>query len=215
MRHHGCLWHRTKYHLYKHCLISHAYKFLKTKKIAANTIIFYSLIVIFLLVIKLLYPTYYRIIIPMVLCYESFSYPLTRLLVEVFCFISLLSVAMILVNVKRFLNNEDIIVAAGTVSLSLLIYFFEGKVWYYHIYPALTFTTILLVFIIIKYYEKNVLQKDFIPHISFISLCLAVAILSIMLKWIISSANQEITLYHNKQSIRKSMDTLLKHTFSK
>lgn len=143
------------------------YSYLKRKKLEGYQILFYGLTALAILILTLSYPNYIKYIIPQTLCYESaFNFPLALLFLEILAFVSLLTLAVVVIHFKKLYSKDDIILTAGMVILCLLIYFMEMKLWYYHLYPALTFTILLLAFILTKFYKEAARSLT-------ISICLA------------------------------------------
>lgn len=172
-----------------------SYKFLRTKKIQSYNAIFYASIASGLLLIHLLYPTYFRTIVPMVLCYESgFNSPATLLLFEVLTFMCLVSALIVVVNIKRFYHESCIFAPFGCLTLSLVIYFLEMKLWYYHLYPALCFAVLMLTALVIQYKQQES------RSVGWVTICLSYAILLMVLKTIIVFGINEVRAFHNKDS---------------
>jgi hypothetical protein len=128
-----------------------SYITIKRKCVSNSCWFFYLGISISILNIAIAYPDYFQYIVPMTLCYEAgFNFPITLLLFEILVVISVLTILLIISHYKNIGDKNDVTALSGLIFLSLLIYFFEMKVWYYHLYPALAFTLLLLSLIAAK-----------------------------------------------------------------
>jgi hypothetical protein len=184
------------------------YIYIKTKKFRWLQAIFYLFVLTSIGISFFLYPEYFTTIIPMVMCYESgFNFPILMLLLEVFTFICLLTVSVVLINFKKLYQSDDIIICFIATICSSLIYFFELKLWDYHLYPAICFVVLLLISIIIKYYEETIYKKTIAPRVSLASTSIAKGILATILVIVIGDYRSDIAIFHNQHnSIHKWLD---------
>lgn len=174
------------------------YRYIKTKKFTIYQFSFYCCIFISVITIAILYPEYIKHIIPMVLCYErGFNFPILVLLLEALTFISLLTIIIVLINFKRLHKSNDIVMAFIAATASLVIYFLELKLWYYHLYPALSFIVLILALIIIKYYEETLLGFTIQPKINLFSAALSSGILVTIFIIMVGYAIDELIIYHD------------------
>lgn len=125
------------------------YKYLKLRRIDSYQYSFYFFFAINLMFLLWLYPEYIFTIIPMVLCFESASNnSLPRLLSDGVVVVSWIGLFLTAINIKTFRQSTSIILTFIATIACFIIYFIEGKVWFYHYYPSLSFTLLLLAFII-------------------------------------------------------------------
>jgi hypothetical protein len=174
------------------------YRFLKTRQFNFFQGFFYGCILFNIWLIAFLYPNYIKHIIPMVLCYESgFNFPLLVLILQMLMFISLLTVTIVLVNIRRLYKSDDLIMCFIAAICSLLIYFFELKLWYYHIYPALCFVMLILTLLVTKYYEENFLDVCILPRVNLFSAAIAAAMLITIVFVVFNFSKGEWQDFHN------------------
>lgn len=178
------------------------YRLLKRKTFTHYQFFFYSCVAANIAIVAYLYPDYFAHIIPMVLCYESgFNFPITVLLLEILTFTSLLTVTTVLINFNKIKQSDDIILCFIATICSLLIYFFELKLWYYHLYPALCFVIFSLILLIAKYYEEVALGLGVKPRINLFTASLAGGILATIFLTVFNFLLAGMAMYHNPQDI--------------
>jgi hypothetical protein len=174
------------------------YKYLKIRQFKSYQLFFYIFVLFSVFIVFTVYPNYVRYIIPMVLCYESgFNFPVEVLLLEILTFMSLLTLFTVLLNIRRLYKSDDIILCFIAAVCSLLIYFFELKSWYYHLYPGLCFVILTLILLITKFYEENFLELYISPRVSLFSASIATGILSLIVLINLNSYRLEWTIFHN------------------
>ncbi|MBA2654727.1 MAG: hypothetical protein H0U71_06640 [Gammaproteobacteria bacterium] len=176
------------------------YSYIKVKKTAPGSLIFYLSTIAFALLTIFIYPEYVKYIIPMILQYESgFNFPWSVLLLEVLTFVSLTAMVITILNFKKFCSNYHIVMTFIAAFLSLTIYFLERKLWYYHFYPALSFVVLLLIFIILKFYEE--LKSATVKTGNLITVSLAAGILLTIMMTLIGFTKDELFLFKNPSSV--------------
>lgn len=107
------------------------------------------------------YPNYIKSIIPMTFCYEpGFNFPIIVLFLEILAVISLMTILLITVHYKKLEEKKDIALLTGLMILAFLIYFLEQKLWYYHFYPVLTFTVLVLAIIAAKSWQRLLFHHE-------------------------------------------------------
>ena len=174
------------------------YRYLKTKRFQSFQLLFYICILFDAALVTVLYPEYIKYIIPMVLRYESgFNFSLLILLLEVLTFINLLTILIVLLNLKNLHKSNEIIMCLIAASCSLLIYFFEMKLWYYHLYPALAFNILILSLLIITYYEESILKSRVACRINLLSASIACGLLATIIATILGFLRAEYHLFYD------------------
>ncbi len=160
---------------------------------------FYLGIVLSVLYIVIAFPNYFPSIVPLTLCYESsFNFPFTLLLFEILVLISILAITMILFHYRNLGDKNDITLFSGLIFFSLVIYFFEMKVWYYHVYPAVAFTMLLLSLIATKCYQGKFFYQQ--HRHNEIILVMSLAMLFTILFTIAGYFKQNILRFHDSKS---------------
>lgn len=185
------------------------FRLIKLKKLQAYQLVFYCLVVVESLIMLFLYPEYINYIIPLLLCYgpgfnsdsvETVMYP----------FLVWLSLALIFIRLRKFYKDAAIMMTWIAAFVSLLIYLFEQKIWYYHVYPALVFSLLLLGLVIIAISKEFSVGRKNNSSIFIISF--AVAIIITMMRNVVLSGIYEIDQFRNpNSSMRQIVSYATKH----
>ncbi len=130
-----------------------------------DNIFFYLVILILSLLIYFAFPNYITTIIPLVLCYEKgYDSNIVTILLSIYSFFPVLAVSLVLINAYKFKNQHAICMITLATLASWLIYFFEQKIWFYHIYPAYFFSLLIFAFILSFNVKQFSTGKDFKPN---------------------------------------------------
>lgn len=122
-------------------------------------IIFYLNTFLYFLIIDYFYLEYFRVILPFVACYEgAFNSSWFSVLTGA-AIMTILILAMVLFNIKKLINNSNVMITSIATLFSLLIYFLEKKNWYYHLYPAFSFALLTNAFLLFTYLEDDLKKR--------------------------------------------------------
>jgi hypothetical protein len=151
--------------------------------IRIETVTFSSIFLLYLLSIYRWFGEYIDVIIPVTLQhhYTGFNTPLLSMLLSiqvVFCFFALIFYATTLER-RNYFNAVFTLALMG----ALLIYFLQRETWYYHIYPALSFATLLVV----SLFCEQVKESSFSVSVIFLNVIFGIFILAIPIS---TAANQ-------------------------
>lgn len=179
------------------------YRVYRVGRIAGYQICFYVLVICGFLLVSFLYPEYLRHIIPLTLCYESgFNFPLVLLLAQIYILISGVTLVATGYQLRRTTHKVLLRGFIGIITLSLLVYLIEMKLWYYHFYPIAAFTTLLLA-ILLSEQRRN-------PH--HFGIYLTSAMLFMMMLTSVMILVNAVTDYHNpKNETRQWIDYAKRH----
>lgn len=126
-------------------------KLYKIQRWSSYQTVFYLATLAATLVSFVSYPDYTFTVLRLVMCYEgAFNSSFWNLITTAtwFC---LLGIFLFLLNYRNWRNDVAIVYSALSMMICLIIYFYERKNWYYHLYPAYSFLVLLLFFILQRY----------------------------------------------------------------
>lgn len=158
---------------------------LKFRNVTFHQLFFYTCMLFSILFVTLIYPNYFKVIVPMVLCFgRGFHNSIFHLLFQELVFICLISLVIFLFNIRKLSGDKDIILCFLAAVIAMLIFLLQLQPWYHHFYPALFFTVLLLGLLIGKLY--------YLPSANLISISMASSILITVFL---------ITFFYNKNAV--------------
>lgn len=122
-------------------------------------IIFYASTCLYFLIIHYFYPEYFTVILPFVVCYESAFNSSWFYLLTGATLLTILIIALVLINLKKFITHGNIMICIIATILSLLIYFLEKKDWYNHLYPAFSFALLTNALLLVLSLESDLKKR--------------------------------------------------------
>ncbi len=150
------------------------------------------------LIVFLLFPEYLKIIFPMVLCYESFFNSTVNNLITMSVLVILIPELLVLTYFRKLYQEKYIVLTAIAALCTVAIYFFERKIWFYHLYPAVAFSLILAAFLLVQYYLGIFYNRIKKTWANLVAIFLLLLTLCITLGHVIYFSIDDLILFHSK-----------------
>lgn len=188
------------------------YIIFKKRKFGLHQIILYTVIALIVLLTAIIYPNYFTRIVPLLLCYEpGFNFPITMLLLEISLVISLMTLSIVAFHRKKIKGMADIFLTSAMVIISVIICILEQKIWFYHFYPSLAFTLLLLAMLLAKAHDHH-LFKTHNDIQNIVTICLCCAIMFTLAAISLGYLRMNMYAFHHPQNeLRQWIEYSQKH----